>query len=433
MQPVDLDSSYSTFWPKLNGDIRLALLDIAPEQYFAGKPDLVQAGKRLRLLANALHNLGALGINGSAGQMLLDEAASVIETIADQYRDDEREQLRRMAKYVRGGFIDRELLPICAGYLEREVFLLFGPLATWHSKTKERRISFVMGQPNNELVDFVNRAAAPDGMLKSLQTSCSDQLVVRPTPTVCFLDLVFCGGESDLFPKHYAYFLPENAGYPWADCKKTVVFGNVHKHKFDKASSAIGRRFINGFANGFIAESTADSVTKALSVWIRAHDIGHCIMREETNWRKFSKRDYFWSMACQELWADLAAYAFVLEPGTIELVGLTYRSMCDLVLAEMMRYASGGQTAPDAVAANWELAWLYDSGALRVKDGVLHAERTELSRAIRSLLAAVSSCLCNQVENMHRLTSALRQAPELERVVENAGEFSCLQIYSTSL
>jgi hypothetical protein len=157
-------------------------------------------------------------------------------------------------------------------------------------------------------------------------------------------------------------------------------------------------------------------------------------MREETNWRTFSKSDYFWSMACQELWADLVAHSFALDPSTIDLVGLTHRAMCDIVIAEMMRYASGGQAAPDAMAANWELAWLCDSGALRVKDGTLHLDRTELARSIKSFLAAISStCLCNQVDGMRRLTSALTPCHEVARIVECAGEIGCLQVYSTSI
>jgi hypothetical protein len=108
--------------------------------------------------------------------------------------------------------------------------------------------------------------------------------------------------------------------------------------------------------------------------------------------------------------------------------------MCEIMLAEMVRYASSGfKAAPDAMAANWELAWLCDSGALRVKDGVLHPDRSKFPGAVASLLSALSAtCLREQLDGARRLTTALAPLPELTQLVEAAGAIDCLQIYSTS-
>lgn len=433
MNHADMDSSYCSFWPRPVSDIHLSVLDISPERLFTGKLAIVAAGRRLRLLANCLHTIGALGVEGGIVEPLLEEAALEILAIATECPGEEGEQLRRVAQYVRGRFRDRELLPACAGYVEREVFLLFGPLSTWYNKTKERRISFVMGRPDNELCQFISDVVNGERLVAWLRQEYQDQQLrlATPLPQVCFLDLAFCGGESDMFPKHYAYFLPENGGYPKAARKKTVVFENVYKDKFDKISRKIGRHFIHGFA----ADGTPSGIRNALSAWIRAHDLGHYIQYPGTNWRRLSERDYVWSMACQELLADLVGYSYLLDPGTIDATGLTRRAMTDVLTAEMLRYAAGGPRAtPDSMSANWELSWLFDRGALRVVNGMLFMEWEEFYKEIKTFLAATAgACLATDAEEMYRLTGRLTPRDETAGVIASASKVECFQVYSTSL
>jgi hypothetical protein len=429
---MDMNQSYCSFWPKPAHDIHLSILDVMPEQTFAGQATFVTAGNRLRLLANCVHTTAALELEGNLIDPFLHEAAREILAVAKECSPEDREQLHRVAQYVRGRFNDRELLSDCAKYVEQEVFLFFGPLATWYTKTKERRISFVMGRPDSELRGFVSRVVNEDALTSLVREVSKDQrFALSSKPDICFIDLVFCGGESDLFPKHYAYFLPEHAGYLRSATKKTVVFGNVHCDKFDQISCDIGRQFVHNFC----VEASRNQIRRALSVWIRAHDLGHSVLHADTNWRRFSQRDYFWSMACQELWADLIGYSFALHPRTIDAVGLTRNAMTDVLLAEMLRYAAGGPLAsPDSMSANWELAWLFDSGAVRVVDGLLSANWETFFDAIKALLVLVARvCLGGDAQAMLSLTKELTPRREMARAIEGAGKVERFQVYSTSL
>jgi hypothetical protein len=140
-------------------------------------------------------------------------------------------------------------------------------------------------------------------------------------------------------------------------------------------------------------------------------------------------------MACQELWADLIGYSFALHPRTIDAVGLTRNAMTDVLLAEMLRYAAGGPLAsPDSMSANWELAWLFDSGAVRVVDGLLSVDWETFFDAIKALLVLVARvCLGGDAQAMLSLTKELTPRGEMARAIEGAGKVERFQVYSTSL
>jgi hypothetical protein len=95
---------------------------------------------------------------------------------------EEGDQLRRIADYVQGRFSERALLSECAGYVEQDVFLLFGPLSTWYNKTRERRISLVMGRPDKELCRFVSDVVNEQRLVSWVRQECRDPLIRLATP-----------------------------------------------------------------------------------------------------------------------------------------------------------------------------------------------------------------------------------------------------------
>ena len=61
-------------------------------------------------------------------------------------------------------------------------------------------------------------------------------------------DLIAMGGEANAFPKHFAYFLPEDEGAGYGEVfNKTILFRNVYGLRYEHISKPLGDTLLKGY------------------------------------------------------------------------------------------------------------------------------------------------------------------------------------------
>ena len=86
-------------------------------------------------------------------------------------------------------------------------------------------------------------------------------------------DLIACGGEANTFPKHFAYFLPEDEDVNDPDAeKKTILFRNAYALRHEKISRRLGEAMLVG-----PRPSEDVDPAEVLVMWLRGHDIAHAV------------------------------------------------------------------------------------------------------------------------------------------------------------
>lgn len=87
----------------------------------------------------------------------------------------------------------------------------------------------LFGTPNNSLQavsDVVDKHFK--GAVSRLSANLDIELKTIPGCAYKIIDLFGIAGEADTFPKHFAYFMPEDQGIKYSPNKRTVVFANTY-------------------------------------------------------------------------------------------------------------------------------------------------------------------------------------------------------------
>lgn len=257
--------------------------------------------------------------------------------------------------------------PEQAGLDESELVSYVGPLSTWLGKSKKLFFSAFFGRPNFTLQNVSN---VVDLYFHETIGELSDTLLVElkilPNCSYKIIDLIGIAGEADTFPKHFAYFMPEDQGVKYSPVKRTVVFANTYKALYKKISFQQRESF--GWHE---ADLPLDQdIGRYLIGWFRGHDLGHSVVTNNTDYKALSKHDRWGSMVAQEAVADVFGYLLASSHLVATALDLDIQKLGRLYVLELFRYLRRGPTLfPDAGSAYIQLKLLEETGALRTLSG----------------------------------------------------------------
>lgn len=270
--------------------------------------------------------------------------------------------------------------------------VLCGPLCTWRQKSKIPLHGVVVAtrhEQSDELLAAVDAHA--EQALRTVETKLGiSGLGVAGVYPIQVVDLIACGGEANTFPKHFAYFLPEDEGITDRDTpnKKTVLFRNGYRLRFTQISARLGDVLLDGprLAPG------ADPAP-ILIAWLRGHDIGHGVTLPGMG--KIGSPDVGhepW-MALQESISDVYGFLMAVTPEWLELMGTSADDVAAIFMGELLHYLRRGPWLwGDAGAAFTELSFLEQRGFLEIDgDGVIHWDTERLIAGMEALAKELSA------------------------------------------
>lgn len=327
----------------------------------------------LTLFSNAIRELQSIEQTTKTEfqiQHMLQQSAMLIEQISFYLKvPKEREILLQKAKLLKGELEARPVLENASRELEEELILIFSPLSTWFQKSPFPFYSFITSVPDIEMNKLIQNAddVYPHVFeyLKGLLGF--EQIYMGAIPLYNVGHIIACGGEANRFPKHFAYFLPEDEGVKRAEIKKTIVFSNLYVHRFYHTTLPISKRALRGFA--LLENLKADEIGQNLLLWLRGHDTGHSVLLPTTNYKALRALGRFPSMVVQEAIADSYGYLIEYSNQWRELTRASQEIVSSLFVSEMIRYLlRGSDNFPDAGAAHIELSFLVHQGYLHIND-----------------------------------------------------------------
>ena len=349
------------FWPQRDSHTVLSVaLPAATPCSSSRAANSLRRAAQIAEIIREFQDLPADGGNGQPKEVLglRHAAAAAMEEGADALDCEASATCLRLRAEVLRGDCSSELIEQCIGLDETKLISLNGGLQTWHNKSRDVYHSafFAAVDPRyDRLVATLDDQL--DAVTRYLQTAVHPGLIVKTPPRFKVGDLIFCGGEANRYPKHFAYFLPEDEGIKHARQKKTVVFRNVYAAMYHGISEpfALSALQIEG------AElQTPDEVTEDhLVCWLRGHDIGHGVRLPETNFRVLRQQGLWASMMLQEVLADLFGLMMVIGGPWSKTANLRSDVAVRVFVTEMLRYLRRGEAHfPDAEAAFIEFSFL---------------------------------------------------------------------------
>ncbi|MBW3536199.1 MAG: hypothetical protein KY395_00330 [Actinobacteria bacterium] len=277
---------------------------------------------------------------------------------------------------------------LTAGCDDHRLVALYGPLHTWSNKGDGFGFSAAVGVRDDKADAFARRvegtifsAADPVG-----RATGGQPFELVHVPAYVITDLVGCGGEANTFPKHFAYFMPEDGRVPDRDKTMTVVFRNVYTQQFREVSAPVAAAVCEGWT-----DLDADRVERALLTWLRGHDISHFLTEGGAVPDHLGGWPGFVRGTLQETFADVVGFLLAGTPSTTEVADLTVDDLGQAFMGEVLRYfRRGWGWFPDSCAAQLELAYLVDAGWLHVElpaggPPVLQWEAKSLHEGLREL------------------------------------------------
>jgi len=296
---------------------------------------------------------------GSVAHAALARSAELLKRTAKQLPGPEAEVIALRAQGLSGNGGENAAIRQ-AQIQERDLVLLCGPMTTWQRKSSLTYYGFAASvplPPSNLLI------ARADSLLPDVQAYLADmlgqpELVARQAYRFLVTNLVNCGGEPNRFPKHFAYFLPEDEGIKRAKVCKTVVYANVYDARFE----SISRRLAQLGLDPAIDVSAGQAMTLLL-LWFRGHDVGHRFRLPNSAFRELGQLGRDTSIALQEALADVVGYLAVSGGPWYRGFGIDLASCGFVFLAELLHYLErGAQYFPDSEAADLELSYLINGG-----------------------------------------------------------------------
>jgi hypothetical protein len=329
-------------------------------------PEIVPVSADVRQLAaladatRALQTLDGRFVHDEARDTLLAASAEVLVRVAESaaVSPESREimQLRADA-LLRGSGYEQAAIREAELSTPQPLTVICGPMCTWRLKTRQPLHSLIASAGHAEgsrLIGTIDGAleSALDSVRRDLDIA---ELSARPTCAMVVDDLVACGGEANAFPKHFAYFLPEDEGVRGAETNKTLVFANAYRDRYALISAPLARTVLDPEP---MAEG--EDALRILLAWFRGHDIGHGVELPQTSYDRWAPtlgHERF--MMLQETLADVYGFLLALTPEWQRSGGYAAEELCGVFLAEMLHYLRRGPWMyGDAGAAYLELSFL---------------------------------------------------------------------------
>jgi hypothetical protein len=277
---------------------------------------------------------------------------------------------------------------------DHRIVVVYGPLRTWSTKDDGCRFSATVSVENKRacaLIDSVDQELPAAASLLANECGAGD-LRFWHLPDFVVTDLLACGGEANTFPKHFAFFLPEDAGVPEdGHLTKTIVFGNVYHAQFEGIARPVAERVLAPWR-----PLAREDALRTLLVWFRGHDVGH-FLGPHAGQVDYQRVDVGRARTgLQEVFADVIGYLLASSPGVLRQSGVDGDDLAAVFLAEMLRYfRRGWEWFPDSCAALVELVHLVEGGWLRIdEDGLrLHWDAAGLREGLLALATDLSAAL----------------------------------------
>jgi len=351
----------TSFWPPA-APYQVSLMDLdVPDTI---NPKAVQTIHYCLRLTEAINQLEA-ACESRLLDALREEMAIQCFRLAPLFDDpDTRRGLFLRAEALADETSCKAVLPQIAGLNEQQLVLGIGSTSTWVGKSKQSYYSSWFGEPAPMLQEIsdVMDSLFPQS-LRFLQKEIAADLVAMPGCAYKIINLFGIAGEANTYPKHFAYFFPEDEGLKYSPVKRTVVFANTYLQLFEMFSRTEAARL--GWSEDHLPESRV--CQRYLIAWFRGHDLGHSLVRNENVFPKLSKIDRWGSMMVQEALADQFGLLMCLTPQVADGLQLDRTVLARIYFLEMLRYLRRGPSNyPDAGAAWIQFNYLREHGCIEL-------------------------------------------------------------------
>jgi hypothetical protein len=364
-------------------------------------PLQAQLPEHLQALAPTLRELAAVGdalrslqtrngapLSTAAVDALAERTGRMLLGISAALGGEEAEIVRMRAHaFLEGGSHTEAAVREGAMYELPELTVLCGPQCTWRLKTPTplHTVVAAVACPDYDALVQSLDANLPQATAQLRTELELPQLGLDESYPMRVTDMVACGGEANAYPKHFAYFLPEDEGVPGepGQRRKTIVFRNAYRDRYTVISEPLGRALFTG-----PRRDPRAAVEAALLAWFRGHDIGHTASLPSTDypsWHYDLGHEPF--MMMQEAVSDVYGLLLALTPAWLEQSGLSKVDTTEVFLGELLHYLRRGPWLwGDAGAAYVELSYLLENDYLRLRaDGCVEWEMERLHEGIRNL------------------------------------------------
>jgi hypothetical protein len=337
----------------------------------------------------ALQDRSGSFVGGTVARSALERSAALLAVTAESLSGPEAEVIRLRAEELNGDGCSTAAIRQ-AQIRERDLVLLCGPMATWQRKSSATYHGFVASvpwAPGNALIARADSLPLRDYMADLLD---QPRLTARPVPGFLVTTLITCGGEPNGFPKHFAYFLPEDEGVKGAGISKTVVYANVYSARFEGISRPLAQLGLEP-----TVDVSPEQALKLLVLWFRGHDIGHQLRLPTTAFRELRLLGRATSIALQEALADVIGYLAMTGGPWCGAFGGDLAACEFVFLAELLRYLErGSRYFPDSEAADLELSYLLAGGYAELgPTGRLVWEPGRLNEGMVALGRELTTCI----------------------------------------
>lgn len=353
----------SLFWPRRKQHtIRMVQL-LAPQSL---RPELTSQLRLSLSLVNALRSVQDLGLDGLyLASELKKKIANSLSNASYFLQDDEsRSAIGFIAEGLMEGPQQRAMGQALAGIDEKELVGYIGSLSTWLGKSREMFYSAFFGTPNfrlQQISDVVDELVME--ALQRISHQLHTPLQAVPGCAYKIIDLFGISGEANYFPKHFAYFMPEDQGVKYSTIKRTIVFSNTYRSLYEHISLDQAPTF--GWTDNDLP-SLAE-VDRYLIAWFRGHDLGHSIIMADTCFGRLSKSDRWGSMVVQEALADVFGFLLSVDQVIAARLRLDQEKMVRVYVLELFRYLRRGPSKfPDAGSAYIQLRILQERGVITI-------------------------------------------------------------------
>lgn len=351
--------------------------------------------RQLAALGDALRALQSLDgsfVHEGQASALAAESAKLMEEIADSnaVSEAQRDMLRRrataLAELRHDTAISHEEAALTT---PQNLTVIAGPMCTFRNKTRTPLHSVVActaHEQGDELIAALD--ASSSAVLQEVNGYCgTPDVTVGGIFAMQVTDLIAMGGESNAFPKHFAYFLPEDEGAGYGEVfNKTILFRNVYGLRYQHISKPLGDALLKGYR-----PNPSVDVRNILITWMRGHDIAHAVTTPRVGRVEPKDVGHEPWYALQEAIADAYGSAMSFTNTWLELAGCSLDDMVAVYLAEALHYLRRHpRNWGDAGAASVELSFLATHGAIEVHpDGTISWETDRVVKGIHKLCAAL--------------------------------------------
>lgn len=391
--------------------------------------------RRLAALGDALRALQTLDgsfVHEGQARALADSSAKLMEEIADSdaVSETQRDMLRRRATALVELRHDTAISHDEAALTTpQNLTVIAGPMCTFRNKTRTPLHSVVACTAHAKGDELIAALDASSGaVLQEVNGYCgTPDVTVSGIFAMQVTDLIAMGGESNAFPKHFAYFLPEDEGAGYGEVfNKTILFRNVYGLRYQHISKPLGDALLKGYR-----PNPSVDVRNILITWMRGHDIAHAVTTPRVG--RVEPRDVGhepW-YALQEAIADAYGSAMSFTDTWLELAGCSLDDMVAVYLAEALHYLRRHpRNWGDAGAASVELSFLATHGAIDVHpDGTISWETDKVVKGIhqlcttleRDVVSAPESAAVQRVLDTYGWREDSVLAPTLRKIRDELG------------